>query len=65
MHLVKYFFLAFPYQHLYNEPLYTNIIQVATVAQVAEQAFRKRQVKGSSPFGGFRTQHQDRSCVLF
>ncbi len=25
----------------------------ATVAQAVEQAFRKRQVKGSNPFGGF------------
>jgi hypothetical protein len=40
--------LANPNHPLYNSPAFTP----ATVAQLAEQAFRKRQVKGSNPFGG-------------
>lgn len=39
-------FLVIQNLHWYNNA-------VATVAQLAEQALRKRQVKGSSPFGGF------------
>ncbi len=33
-------------------PAGLNFTIYATVAQLAEQAFRKRQVKGSNPFGG-------------
>ena len=40
--------LANPVHPLYNSPAFIP----ATVAQLAEQAFRKRQVKGSNPFGG-------------
>ncbi len=40
------FVLVIQNLHWYNNA-------VATVAQLAEQALRKRQVKGSSPFGGF------------
>ena len=46
--LVTSAYLAFPLYPLYNVPR----IHAATVAQLAEQAFRKRQVKGSNPFGG-------------
>jgi uncharacterized protein YggT (Ycf19 family) len=37
--------------HWYN-PSRLTVSFSATVAQLAEQAFRKRQVKGSNPFGG-------------
>ena len=30
-----------------------NVQSIATIAQLVEQAFRKRQVKGPNPFGGF------------
>ena len=48
LHLAASDYLAFPLYPLYNVPR----VHAATVAQLAEQAFRKRQVKGSNPFGG-------------
>ncbi len=53
-------YLAFPLYPLYNVPR----VHAATVAQLAEQAFRKRQVKGSNPFGGSTTIEHCATAVL-
>ena len=37
----------------------------ATVAQLAERAFRKRQVKGSNPFGGSLGSIVEQCCFYF